>query len=100
MWNELVGTWGYLSGNAPGTVAVPAGASIVSILVHASAASTLTIFGGSSIVIPALGNATLLRFNHRLVVSGNNTNAAGSQNLVFGTNVDMYFIEYVKAGNF
>lgn len=100
-WHSLVGTPGYLSGTS-GTVTVPAGASVVQILVHSSTfpgGGTMTIFGGTS--IPIVANTTGMlefRYFHTLIQAINNSRIAGSQDIVF-TNTDSYYVEYVKAGN-
>lgn len=96
MYRELVGTWAYAAGTA-GTVTVPAGAIVTQIIVHATAAATMTIFGGATITIIA-GEENAFRFMHGLAQSQNNSTTSGSQNIVF-TSTDKYFVEYVKAGN-
>jgi hypothetical protein len=96
VYRELVGTWGYSAGTA-GTVTVPAGAIVLQIIVHATSAASMTIFGGASITIIA-GEDNAFRFLHGLLQSQNNSTTSGSQNIVF-TSTDKYFVEWVKAGN-
>lgn len=98
MWHELIGRPKYAAGTA-GTVTVPAGSLLVSIVVHASAASaTVSIFGGANIPVINGAPPTELRFNHTLFQSQNDTNASGSQDIVF-TNTDSYFVHYVSPGH-
>lgn len=94
MWQELIGTPGYAAGTS-GTVNVPAGASIVQILAHATGSNgAVTIFGGNSIPIIASAPPTELRFNHMLFQS---TSANGGAVVFTGT--DSYFVHWVKQGN-
>ena len=53
--NPYRGTSSYFSG-VSGTVSIPAGARVVSFSAHSATGGTVTIFGGSSIIIPS-GNA-------------------------------------------
>jgi len=96
MYNDLIGTWGYAAG-VTGTVTIPKGARVLQIIVHATSAGTMTIFGGASIPIIA-GEVSTFRFLHGLLTSGNNTTTSGSQNIVLAS-TDQYFVEYVLCGN-
>lgn len=98
MWHSLIGTWAYAAA-ANGTITVPAGAQVVQIIVHSTSGGTLTIFGGSSIVIVAAAEPTVFRFNHTLCQSQNNSTTSGSQNIVASSGCDSVFVEYVKAGS-
>lgn len=94
MWQGLSGrNWYYAAGTAA-TVTLPAGSTVIQIIVHASAGSaTLAILGGSAIPIINGAPPTTIRFNHDLVgVSSNSP----SLTLVF-TNTDSFFVEYVNA---
>jgi len=94
---DVRGTWGYAAGTS-GTVIVPAGATVLQIVVHATAASaTATIFNGASVPVIAGANPVTITFPHGLLAAGNNTAVAGSQNIVF-TGTDQFFVEYCKAG--
>ena len=95
-YHDLVGTWGYASG-ASGSVTIPSGAVVIQIVVHATATSSMTIFGGASIPLIA-GTSETFRFIHTLVQSGNESTVTGSTKIVF-TATDSYFVEYVRAGN-
>ena len=68
------------------------------IVVHSTAAGTVTIFGGASIPIIAAAAPTHIAFRHTLVQAGNNVPTPGSQDVVF-TGTDSYFVEFKKAGN-
>ena len=97
MFPLLNGTWSYRAG-AAGTETIPPGATLASIVVHATGAGTVTIFGGPAIPIIAGAAPTEIRFAHHLATARNNTAAAGSQNIVF-TGTDSYFLEFATAGN-
>lgn len=88
-YNDLVGTWGYSAG-ASGTVTIAAGAKVIQIIVHSTAAGTMTIFGGASIPIIATAQPVAFRFIHTLVQA-----TAAAQTIVF-TGTDSYFIEWVR----
>lgn len=77
--NPLRGTSSYFAGTS-GTVAIPAGARVVSIAAHATSASSVTIFGGASIPIPA-GNG----------FSDGYSGFVGAGNIVF-TGTDSYYV--------
>lgn len=94
MWHELSGSQpGYATGTS-GTVTVPAGASVVLIVVHASAGSaTMALFGGSAVPIINGAPPAEFRFNHTLWQS-----TSASSTIVF-TNTDSYFVHWIRAGN-
>lgn len=96
-WRNLVGTIGYSAG-ASGTVTIPVGACVLSIVVHSTAGGTLTMFNGASFPIIAAAAPITLQFRHTLWQSRDNTPVPGSQNLVF-TGTDSYFVEWIKSGN-
>lgn len=93
MWNDLVGTWAYASGSS-GTVTVPVGARIVQVMSHSTAGGTITMFGGSSIPVVA-GVGFSMYFMHSL-----NTSQKSPNNTIVFTSTDIYYVEYVTAGNY
>jgi hypothetical protein len=90
----VFGTWRYAAGTS-GTVTLPEGATVKQIIVHASGAATMTIFGGASIPIIA-GVAIAFRFAHDLCVAGQVPGAALT--IVF-TGTDSFFIETIGPGS-
>lgn len=92
MYREISGTWAYAAGSS-GTVTIPSSAVILAVWAWASTGSpTVSIFGGSSIPIPANSQPMVLRFLHDLVkTSGASTNAE----IVF-TGTAGYFVEYFE----
>jgi len=91
-WHGLVGTLGYLAG-AAGTAQVPSGCIVIAIYAHATAAASMTIFGGASIPLPA-GVQFQIDNKHTLMQAG--PGAAGQ--IVF-TGTDSYFVQYARIGH-
>lgn len=89
----IFGKYSYAAG-ASGTVNLSAGATVKQIIVHATSAGSMTIFGGASIPIPA-GMTSYFRFDHECLVAGEN--AAGSVAIVF-TGTDSYYVETIGSG--
>lgn len=89
-WTELVGTWKYNGGNAPATVTVDVSGIVTQIVAVALvAAGSVVIFGGQTISLP-VGVVWTAQFFHSNVQS-----KTGNQNIVFGTNVVSYFVEWI-----
>lgn len=89
----IQGKYIYYAG-ASGTVTLPAGATVKQIVVHASGAGTMTIFGGPSIPLIA-ATSTALRFVHDSCVS--KETAPNSADIVL-TGTDSYYIETIGSG--
>lgn len=92
-WHGLPGTPGYFAG-AAGTVTLPAGAILIAITAHATAASSLTIFGGQSIPIPA-GMTWVLDLKH----ANFSAYGTGAQAQLVFTGTDSYFVHWNRMGN-
>jgi hypothetical protein len=90
-WHGLIGTPGYLAG-ASGTVTLPANATLIAVVAHATAAGSFTLLGGPSVPVPA-GTQIALDFKHALFV------AQGASAQIVFTGTDSYFVHYVKQGN-
>ena len=89
------GKWVYKAG-ASGTVTLPKGARLVSIVVHSTAGGTVTIFGGDSIpVVAAVAPMHLPILGETAVAPS--SSASGAQDIVFET-TDSYFVEYIQVG--
>jgi hypothetical protein len=91
-WYSLQGVHGYAGGSAGGSVTIPTGAAVLQIVAHANPASTLVIFGGDSLALPA-SLIWRAEFPHTSLVS-----TASANTLVFGANVTSYFVEWIKSG--
>lgn len=89
MWT-LPGQFRYAAGTS-GTVAIPRGAKLLQVHAHASAAATVSIFGGDSLPIPTTGWGWQIQ--HLGWVAGDPQH--GSLDIVF-TGTDAYFVEYVE----
>jgi hypothetical protein len=81
-------------GGASGTVTLPNGATVKSIVVHSTSGGTVTIFGGDTIPVPA-GYGFGLRMSHENCVAGQT--AGGSAAIVFA-GTDSYYVETIGSG--
>jgi len=98
-----IGRVRWQAGSAPATVTITAGAVLLRIRARATTANgTVTIFGGKD---ADSGNATLtilstdtsftqLDFDHLGFVAGNDATTAGSADIIFGTNITSWYVEY------
>jgi hypothetical protein len=94
MWTSLTG-WkvGQLAG-ANGTATLPAGAVIVLVIAHASAGgATCSILGGPNVTVVS-GAQPLYIQNYHALMQANSV----SSTIVF-TGTDMYYVQFVTAGN-
>ena len=103
MWQVGTGWRFYEVAGAAGTVLLPAGACIILIITHATAAAaTLQLLGGPNgngqgALIPVIAGANQLTIqNYHPLHQANAGSVAKS--LVF-TNTDSYYVQYVSPGN-
>ena len=91
-WHNLQGQQvGYLAG-AAGIAQLPSGASVLSIIAHATAAGSMVMFGGPSMPIVA-GQQFVWSARHTNWQAQGTTGGASTEIIFTGT--DSYFIEYV-----
>ena len=95
MWKELTGYKRSVLAGASGTVNVPPGAIITSVLVHATAGgATATLLGDPSFPVVAGAPPTTIQNLHGAMQANASTGTACTF-----VNTDMYRIEYFTAGN-
>ncbi len=93
-WHSLIGRSGYLAGTA-GTCTLPVGACVLQIVAHATAAGTISIFGGASIPVVA-GTQFTLDMKDTLLSAA--ATGGGPNTMVF-TGTDSYFVRWVREGH-
>ena len=94
MWRDTTGWKVAYKAGTSGTVTLPAGAILVLLIAHASAGgATAQILGGDP--IPVINGAQPLYIQNYHSLQQANSAA----NTIVFTGTDMYFVQYVTAGN-